>query len=114
MKLRVKSSTTNLTGLSFQIGYAVGVANTIFDGFGVKMVISAGRDGEHSPTSLHYSGKAVDLRTKNIPNETIRAGIFTALVNRLEENGFDVVDEHDHFHIEFDPKAGESFTIISG
>ena len=65
-------------------------------------IITSARDGEHSEGSLHYEGKAIDLRTRDLPKALIEelaadlaAGLGTA---------WDVVIEDDHVHVEFDPK----------
>lgn len=93
---------------AFEIGFAIGVASVIYQQSGLDLVVTSLNDGKHSSGSLHYSGRAVDLRTRNLGPGT-RGIIYKALQRWLEPLGFDVVDESDHFHIEFQPKPGESF-----
>ena len=58
--------------------------------------ITSIREGTHMPGSFHPSGRALDIRKpKAISIHEIR--------NRLGTN-FDVIEEHDHIHIEYDPK----------
>lgn len=62
-------------------------------------------DGVHMKNSLHYFGKAVDLRIRDTRIE--EALLFWELAKRLAGSEFDVVWEKDHIHIEFDPKTAE-------
>ena len=58
-------------------------------------------DGEHGPNSLHPKGRAFDFRIWYLPAQT-RADVANALQARLGDE-FDVVLEHDHIHVEWDP-----------
>ena len=69
---------------------------------GIDPVITSGSDGKHKTNSFHYSGKALDFRTKNIPEHKLQV-LLPILRQNLGEN-FDVVWETDHLHIEYDPK----------
>jgi RHS repeat-associated protein len=72
--------------------------------------IYAGRDaivtfttnGAHSRNSFHYGGNAIDLRTRDVVGEI--ANITAALREAFGRN-FDVLNEGDHIHIEYDPKG---------
>jgi len=77
--------------------YAKHTGNT----FG-QCVITSASDGVHSPNSLHYSGKALDLRTKHLIPAVVPF-LVRDLKLALGEQ-FDVVLETDHIHLEFDPK----------
>jgi hypothetical protein len=55
-------------------------------------------DGRHKPTSFHYQGLAVDIRTRDY---------LWCLIELLKTHlgeGWDVVEEGDHIHIERDVK----------
>jgi len=52
--------------------------------------------------SLHYADRAIDLRSGYLSNEA-RESVVLALKRELGKD-FDVVDEGDHIHIEYDPK----------
>ncbi|MFZ1991549.1 MAG: RHS repeat-associated core domain-containing protein, partial [Alphaproteobacteria bacterium] len=57
-------------------------------------------NGTHSEGSLHYSGDAVDLRTRDLtPRQT--AQTTRALRNDLGPN-YDVINEGNHIHVEYD------------
>lgn len=66
-----------------------------------EAVITSTYDGIHSESSLHYANNAYDLRkaTRN------GAKVFTLIKQSLGEK-YDVVNEADHIHIEYDPKGG--------
>ncbi len=112
--------TVSAKSASFEIGYAIGIAESVYSEVGSVLVVTSLNDSKHSSGSLHYTGRAVDLRTKHlqpgvlqgIRRDTVPA-VFAKLRERLEPLGFDVVLESDHIHVEFDPKAGESvFAIV--
>lgn len=68
---------------------------------GRPAVITSARDGWHMAGSRHYSGEAVDLRSRDVKAPQ-------ALVRELKDTlgaDFDVVLEADHIHLEFDPGA---------
>lgn len=69
--------------------------------------ITSGRDGLHKAGSLHYVGRAIDLRTRDLTDAEGDA-LVTALRWRLPRQ-YDVVDERTkagapHIHVEYDPK----------
>jgi hypothetical protein len=65
-----------------------------------EMTITSAKDGKHMVGSLHYTGNAIDIRTRDM--------IFLSKVKRqiTFDLGidFDVVLENDHIHIEYDPQ----------
>jgi hypothetical protein len=66
-------------------------------------MITACVDGKHMAGSLHFSGQAVDLRTRDVP-----AGDMQKLLARIREcvgGDYDVILEIDHLHVEFQPKT---------
>ncbi len=102
-----------ITGVSFQIGYALGVAAMVYRNGGAEMIVTSVKDGVHGTDSLHAKGNAADLRTRSLSAEQL-GDVLVNLRRELEPIGFDVVDETSkpgspHIHIEFDPKKGESF-----
>ncbi len=72
-----------------------------FRGQKLEAVITSTFDGNHSPGSLHYQHKAVDVR---LPPEKNREAVGVALDFGLPDKTFDIVWEKTHIHIEFDPK----------
>ncbi len=83
--------------------YAMAKAQEVMAPFG-PVVVTSLMDGDHMPTSLHYAGMALDLRTRGIgPGQ--QAEIVAALKAALGAS-YDVVLEGDHIHVEYDPKVG--------
>ena len=73
----------------------------IFAGYGAEAVITSGVDGKHSRGSIHYSGGAVDLRSRDM---TVSEQL--AAVKELKERlgpDFDVILEGNHIHLEYQP-----------
>lgn len=64
-------------------------------------VITSCRDGKHGEKSYHYSGRAFDLRTRDIALKD-QPAIHQAL-KELMGKDYDVVLEKDHIHIEPSP-----------
>lgn len=95
-------------GVHPSIWYAIGLAEAVYKTNGLRLVITSLTDGEHMKDSLHYSGRAVDLRTRNVPTDMLKS-LYGSLVNILNPMGYDVILEADHLHIEFDPKPGENW-----
>ena len=73
----------------------------VFNDHSEDCTITSGTDGRHSENSLHYVGKAMDFRTRNMDAAKQRT-LTTELRRRLGDN-FDVVLERDHLHVEYDP-----------
>jgi hypothetical protein len=73
------------------------------------VVITSANDGTHKDGSLHYKSAALDVRTKNFPDEPTKQSFLTALRQELGEADFDFVYEdpggvNQHVHIEYDPR----------
>lgn len=65
-------------------------------------IVTSARDGKHSERSLHYEGRAIDLRTRDLSS-----GQQEFLAERLKVElgpNYDVVLEETHIHVELDPK----------
>lgn len=95
----------DLRGLTPQMAVAYTIASLIYHRYEQPCWITSGSDGKHGPNSLHYQGKALDLRTRHLTVEQIPL-IHRELKIALGTQ-FDVVLEGDHLHIEFDPKEPE-------
>ena len=72
---------------------------------GRPAIITSVLDGTHSANSLHYEGRALDLRTRDLTAEQIEE-YATALRSGLGQ-GWDVVVEKTHIHIEWDRRNDE-------
>lgn len=75
------------------------VVASIFEDEGLVFVITSTYEGNHSAGSLHYANQAYDIAAPAAKMKWIFDRVKTAL-----GNDFDVVDELDHWHIEYDPK----------
>ena len=68
------------------------------------LVITVGSNGQHMKNSRHYSGEALDLRSKSFRNGAVRAAFMGSLQQLLgpqfsvllEDAGTD----NEHFHIQ--------------
>jgi len=87
--------------------YALDIVNLVWRHlFGKPPTITSGRDGTHSTGSLHYGTKddfrerAFDLRTRDL-TET-QKNLATVTLRKWLGEGFDVVLEETHIHIEVD------------
>lgn len=68
---------------------------------GKEMVVTSLLDGVHSKNSLHYTGNAFDMRVW-IYTEKQKQSLLYQLKKKLGIN-YDIIDESDHIHLEFDP-----------
>ena len=80
----------------------------IFDKVNRQCVITSAADGNHKPDSFHYKNLALDLRSRDLPNEQVKLDVLLSLRDALGEN-YDVILESlgkpgEHYHLEFDPK----------
>ena len=95
--MHVKDKTVNIVDLVPELQDKLPIIDQIYhDEYSTELVITSGKDGHHMEGSLHYQGKAVDLRIWNI---------WDSLIARLRKElgpDFDVVLEKDHIHIELD------------
>ena len=89
-------------GVQPEILLGIMVAKEVYYDAGQTFTITSVCDGKHSEKSLHYNGQAVDIRTRDLSGVTAQ-DIATRIKLRLGGD-YDVVNEGDHIHIEFDPK----------
>ena len=99
--LRLKKG-VKMVDIKPQISLAATIATSVYDHFDADCVITSLTDGRHSKNSLHYSGNAMDLRTRNVNKDELLPLVNT-LRKALGEN-YDTVLEKDHIHVEYDPK----------
>lgn len=88
----------DVTNLSPEIIDIVPVAKLIWISLGQELVITSGRDGSHKKKSRHYTGEALDFRTRYFTKaETEYAA------ERLQKrvgNRYFVLVEKTHIHIQ--------------
>lgn len=98
-------------GVQAPVWYAIGVAEVVWRDLNTQLVVTALTDGVHKEGSFHYKGLAADLRTRDL-SQTARMVALSRLKALLDQQGYDVILEADHIHVEFDPKVGEVWQII--
>ena len=67
---------------------------------GYSVTITSGCDGEHKDTSKHWSGKAIDFRTKDFPEGCSVVTWAERLRNKLGDQYF-VLVEPNHLHVQW-------------
>lgn len=78
---------------------ALGIVNKIYESHNQEVVVTSTYEGNHSASSLHYGNDAFDVRFPVQFPGTVLAGVRAALGPE-----YDLVEETDHIHIEYDPK----------
>ncbi len=79
---------------------------------GYELIIASCTDGQHSKTSRHYLGTAIDMRTWTTPSSGVqledsrRIALVDSLKTFLGPDWF-VLDEGSHFHIDWRPRRPE-------
>lgn len=85
----------------------LGLAHVMQSVLGARvLVVTSVNDGRHKPGSLHYSGNAVDIRSKTWPRERVAECVR---LFRASPDGprYDLLFEspgtpNEHLHLEFD------------
>lgn len=96
-------------GIRPELVLAISVAEGLWMAAGAPaLVITACIEGQHTAASKHYTGCAVDFRTKNLPEgkaATVRQALMAALGDDffvLHENAGGA---NEHVHVHWEPKA---------
>jgi hypothetical protein len=90
-----------LFGLHLEMRNAIITADKTYKEHGYEMEITSTTDGIHSPGSLHPYGYAIDIGIKVLTSEQLII-ILKQLEGLLNADGYDVILEKDHIHIEYD------------
>jgi len=101
--MRVKEGVV-LAGLDIRIRPALIAAEKIWCHYGRPegVTVTSGLDGQHSASSLHYYGLALDFRTHYFSSEE-RLSVFDDLSACLSfDRCFQVVYHSTHIHVEYD------------
>lgn len=107
--IRVKEG-VRLAALQPPMIDAVQKAANVYKNMGFEcMWVTSTDEGVHGYASLHYVGLAVDLGTIGAHGVMDTHEIPFVVSNLVQALGvgYDVVNEHDHIHIEYQPKTGE-------
>ena len=95
-----------MVGIQPEMLLAVMVAAGAYQDHGADdLVITEGSGGKHMVGSLHVSGRAVDIRTSNLPASS-PPDVVAGVIRRALGPDWDVVWEPEpaHIHIEWQPK----------
>ncbi len=97
----------SVNGLHISMRQVLPVCGKLWREHGKECVVTAGNEGNpldrvHSIGSLHYYGRAVDLRTRYFDKFTQKK--VKAKLQDLLGSDYDVVIERTHMHVEYDPK----------
>ena len=76
----------------------------LFKQYNSPTVITSAWDGKHSTKSLHYKGRAVDLRIWYLDDAELFAEALQGHLDHTWGHIFDIVFEPDHIHLEYDPR----------
>ena len=98
--MRLKTTVSAL-GAKPEIIIAILVACEVYGEFGIDMVVTSLTDGKHGAHSHHYKGHAVDLGVTGMTAQQ-RHDCTEEIITRLSAQ-YQVIDEGDHIHVEFDP-----------
>lgn len=101
--LRLKKG-VSISGMRPDMVLAIIVVEGILASGGYETVITSALDSKHGTGSLHYVGLALDFRTRHIEDDLLP--VITDEFKQALGKNYDVVLEHNHWHIEFQPKTG--------
>lgn len=106
-KIVYKPGTSSPANLHDSMEQALKIAAAVWGEWVQEMVVTSLNDGTHRVGSLHYSNKAADIRTKNLPTTEAKRLAVKKLASRLGRD-YDVILEglgtaNEHCHCEYDP-----------
>ena len=73
-----------------------------------KLTITSVNEGRHMSGSLHYQGRALDIRSKIYPPEKVAEVVSE--FKKLYDKDYDLIWEsqgkpNEHLHLEYDPRS---------
>ena len=92
-----------INGILPELAFVQPLIKEIAEKYSTDYTITSGVDGKHMTGSLHPLGGAIDIRTRDLYYPWQKQQMAAALRSCLTDE-FDIVEEEDHIHIEFDPK----------
>ena len=69
-------------------------------------IVTYTTNGAHNPNSLHYSGNAIDLRTRDLTSQQKQQA--TDMLKKTLDQDYDVLNEDNHIHIEYDSPSNRN------
>jgi len=106
--MRLKDETVSIKGFVPEIIFALIIVDQVMKEQGQEAVITSGSEEttRHGEKSLHYDGRAVDLRSRSFERpEDILGFCKIALGNNPD---IDIIYEGNHFHMEWQPKRRDN------
>lgn len=101
-----KDNTINPAGMSPELLFGLLVCEQIYDDWGYSLVITSLNDSKHMSGSLHYSGNAADIRTRDLKDPA--KSLIPKKIKETLHPDYDIVVEPTHLHIEYQPKGPRS------
>jgi hypothetical protein len=91
-----------MSGLQLPMRPVLLTAEKIYRQYDAELVITSALEGTHSAGSLHYYGYALDMRTRDVPEE-LRPALANSLRKNLEKlsEQYRVILEPTHIHVEW-------------
>lgn len=90
-------SNVNLRGLHKEMWLALPIIRKVYTNQIAILIITSGLDGKHKNNSLHYEGKAIDLRRWELEN----AWKAVLIMQRSLGKNYRVFLERTHIHVEY-------------
>lgn len=113
--IQLKDASVKMFGLSTEMLFGSQIVEGIYQELGYACVVTSGTEltTKHSKTSLHYSGNALDFRTRHVRRDeldVLLTAVDKSLVDDDVSNEYDAFVEdrdgpHEHLHVEFQPKG---------
>jgi hypothetical protein len=102
-----KDESVSATDIQPVVFRGLAAAAAVFAELGLALIVTSLNDGHHRDGSLHYAGRAADVRSKHVPAGN-REQVYHDLAAALGP-AWDVVFEdrggpNEHYHLEYDPK----------
>lgn len=71
------------------------------------VTITSADDGKHMRDSKHYSGDALDIRSKDFTDKAAKLEFISRVIERLGHSYQGILEDegrdNEHFHFEYDP-----------
>lgn len=97
----------DLNGLHIKMVESIPIVMNVLTAYGVTPTITSGLEGDdHMRTSLHYKGRALDWRTRELVGGYLGDDAHEVhnIIKTVLGVDYDVILETTHLHIEYDPK----------
>lgn len=105
LQIPKKNDDVNYENLAPELEAAGPVLMEFFSKKGLQCLVTSAHDGDHSKHSAHYSGRALDLRSRGVKApQPFCIGLQKALLTTSTTGNFFVVWEGNHIHLEWCPK----------